>query len=103
MYTYITYFINYVLLQFRKVFYTNILQLASSDPSEQCITPSHTCALRIQASVLSQIKSSVAEHVILSTFQTNLKFKVKIAYCTNILNITLRATLSVLCTYTQNI
>ena len=54
----------------RKIFYTNILQLASSDPSEQCITPSHTCALWTQAPELSQIKSSVAEHVILSTFQT---------------------------------
>ena len=50
-------------------FYTNILQLASSDPSEQCITPSHTCALWIQVPELSHLNPSSAEHVVLSIFQ----------------------------------
>ena len=58
---------------FKYAIYTNILQLASSDPSEQCITPSHTCALWIQAPELSHLNPSSAEHVVLSIFQNWIK------------------------------
>ena len=47
-----------------------ILQLLSSDPSEQCVTPSHTCALRIQAPVLSHLKSLTETHGELSVTYT---------------------------------
>ena len=47
-----------------------ILQLLSSDPSEQCVTPSHTCALWIQAPVLSHLKSLTETHGELSVTYT---------------------------------
>ena len=44
----------------------SLQQSISSEPSEQCITPSQTRTLRIQAPVVVHLKSSAAKHSLLS-------------------------------------
>jgi len=65
------------------MFYSYVLQLVSSDPSEQCLIPSHIFAWLIQAPVFSHLKSLSAGHDLLSKYG---KYKYEYKHYKNISN-----------------